>query len=50
MQRVVGLLVLAIALFWVIDSPITAAGTVTAVLDLLAYFAGQVVEFLRAVV
>ena len=48
MQRVLGLLGLAIALFWIIDSPTTAAGTVTNVLALLAYFAGQVVEFLSA--
>lgn len=50
MQRVIGLLGLALALFWIIDSPTTAAGTVTNVLALLAYFAGQVVEFIRAVI
>jgi hypothetical protein len=47
MQRVVGLLVLAVALFWIIDSPTTAADTVTNVLDLLVYFAGQLVDFIR---
>lgn len=50
MQRVVGLLVLALALFWIIDSPTTAAGTVTNILALLAFLAGQVVEFVRALV
>lgn len=48
MQRVIGLLVLALALFWIIDSPTTAAGTVNEVIDLLAYVAGQFVGFVRA--
>ena len=36
MQRVVGLLVAALVLFWIIDSPTTAAATVTNILAILA--------------
>lgn len=48
MQRVVGLIVLALVLFWIIDSPATAAATVTSILSILAGFAESIVEFLRA--
>lgn len=48
MQRVVGLLVLALVLFWIIDSPATAAATVTSILMILADWAAALVQFLRA--
>jgi hypothetical protein len=48
MQRVVGLLVAALVLFWIIDSPTTAAATVTNILAILASFAESLVEFTRA--
>ena len=48
MQRVVGLLVAALVLFWIIDSPTTAAATVTNILAILASFAESLVEFVRA--
>ena len=41
MQRVLGLLALALVLFWIIDSPATAAATVTSILTILAGFAAQ---------
>ena len=44
----VGLLVAALLLFWIIDSPATAAATVTNILAILAYFAASFVEFVRA--
>lgn len=47
MQRVIGLLVLALVLFWIIDSPGSAANTVEAVFGLLASAANSVVTFLR---
>lgn len=50
MQRVVGLLVLALVLFWIISSPESAAATVTAILAILIGFAEQIVEFFRALV
>jgi len=47
MQRVVGLLVAALVLFWIIDSPTTAAATVTNILAILASFAESLVTFVR---
>jgi hypothetical protein len=48
MQRVLGLLALALVLFWIIDSPTTAAATVSSILAILAGFAEALVEFVRA--
>jgi hypothetical protein len=48
MQRVVGLLVAALVLFWIIDSPATAAATVTNILAILASIAESFVQFVRA--
>lgn len=48
MQRVVGLLALALALYWIIDSPDTAAATVGSILAILAGFAASLVEFVTA--
>lgn len=48
MQRVVGLLALALVLFWIIDSPDTAAATVSSILAILASFAASLVEFVQA--
>ena len=48
MQRVVGLLVAALVLFWIIDSPTTAAATVTNILVILGSIAESFVEFVRA--
>jgi len=50
MQRVLGLLALALVLFWIIDSPTTAAATVSSILAILAGFAESLVEFVRALV
>lgn len=50
MQRVVGLLVLALVLFWIISSPETAAATVTAILAILVGFAAAIVDFFQALV
>jgi hypothetical protein len=47
MQRVVGLLVAALVLFWIIDSPTTAAATVTNILAILASIAESFVVFVR---
>lgn len=46
MQRVVGLIALALVLFWIIDSPATAAATVTSILAILAGFAESFILFL----
>lgn len=50
MQRVVGLIVLALVLFWIIDSPATAAATVTSILAILASFAESIISFFQALV
>lgn len=50
MQRVLGLLALALVLFWIIDSPTSAAATVSSILTILAGFAESLVEFVRALV
>jgi hypothetical protein len=48
MQRVVGLLVAALVLFWIIDSPTTAAATVNDILAILLSVAESFVTFVRA--
>jgi len=48
MQRVLGLLGLALVLFWIIDSPTSAAATVTSILSILAGFAESLVTFAQA--
>lgn len=48
MQRAVGLIALALVLFWIIDAPGSAAATVTSILAILAGFAESLVEFVRA--
>lgn len=48
MQRLAGLVVLAVVLFWIIDSPTSAAGTVNEILNLLASAAESIITFLRA--
>lgn len=50
MQRVVGLLVLALVLFWIIDAPASAAATVNSILAILASFAESLITFVRALV
>jgi hypothetical protein len=47
MQRVVGLVVLALVLFWIIDAPTSAAATVSSILAILASFADSIVVFLQ---
>ena len=48
MQRVVGLIALALVLFWIIDSPATAAATVTNILAILVSFAESLVLFVQS--
>lgn len=48
MQRVIGLVVAAIVLFWIIDQPGSAANTVNTILALLAAAANSIVRFLQA--
>lgn len=48
MQRVVGLLVLALVLFWIISSPTTAAATVNSILAILASIAQSLITFFRS--
>ncbi|MEJ2886634.1 hypothetical protein [Actinomycetospora aeridis] len=50
MQRVVGLIALALVLFWIIDAPTSAANTVTSILAILASFAQSIVTFFSALV
>jgi hypothetical protein len=50
MQRVLGLLGLALVLFWIIDSPATAAATVTNILVILAGFAESIIVFFQTLV
>jgi hypothetical protein len=47
MQRVVGLLALALVLFWVIDAPQSAAATVSSILAILASFAESLILFVQ---
>lgn len=49
-QRVVGILVGVLVIFWIIDSPITAAGTVNDILGNLESAGESVITFLRALV
>jgi hypothetical protein len=48
MQRVVGLLVLVLVLFWIINSPASAAATVSNILAILASFATSLILFVQA--
>jgi hypothetical protein len=48
MQRVIGILVGVVVLFWIISAPSSAAGTVHAILGLLASAAESVVTFVQA--
>ena len=48
MQRVVGLIALALVLFWIIDSPATAAATVTNILAILVSFAESLILFVQS--
>lgn len=47
MQRVIGLLVIALVLFWIIDSPGSAANTVESILGILASIGNSIVRFLQ---
>jgi hypothetical protein len=49
-QKVVGVLVAVLVIFWIIDSPTTAAGTVNTILGDLASAGQSVITFLRNVV
>jgi hypothetical protein len=46
-RRVIGVLVVILVLFWVISAPLSAAATVTAILDGLASFANSIIIFVR---
>ena len=48
-QKVVGVLVAVLVVFWIISSPTTAAGTVNNVLSDLASAGDSVIVFLRNV-
>ncbi len=48
MQRVIGVLVGVLVLFWILREPTGAAGTVTAVLAGLAAAADSIITFLGA--
>ncbi|MCD2193310.1 hypothetical protein LQ327_07910 [Actinomycetospora endophytica] len=50
MQKLVGALVAILVIFWIIDSPTTAAGTVNTILADLASAGQSVILFLRNVV
>jgi hypothetical protein len=47
MQRVIGILVGVLILFWIISAPTSAAGTVNNILDGLAAAADSVILFVR---
>lgn len=49
MQKAVGVLVAVLVVFWIISSPVTAAGTVNTVLGDLATAGNSVILFLRGV-
>lgn len=49
-QKVVGILVAILVVFWIIDSPTTAAGTVNAILGDLASAGQSIILFLRNLV
>ena len=48
-QKVVGVLVAILVVFWIISSPGTAAGTVNGILDSLASAGDSLIQFLRGV-
>jgi hypothetical protein len=48
-QKLVGVLVAVLVVFWIISSPTTAAGTVNNVLSDLASAGDSVIVFLRGV-
>ena len=50
MQRVIGILVLVLVLFWIISAPTSAAGTVNTLLANLRGAGQSVVTFLDALV
>lgn len=50
MQRVIGILVLVLVLFWIISAPTSAAGTVNTLLADLRGAGQSVVTFLDALV
>lgn len=50
MQRVIGILVLVLVLFWIISAPTSAAGTVNALLLNLRGAGNSVITFLDALV
>lgn len=49
MQRVIGILVGVLILFWIISAPTSAAGTVNNILGDLASAGDSVILFLRGV-
>ena len=50
MQRVVGILVGVLVLFWILREPTGAAGTVTSIMSGLASAGDSIIMFLRALV
>ncbi|GLZ52718.1 hypothetical protein Acsp07_23350 [Actinomycetospora sp. NBRC 106378] len=48
-QKVVGILVAILVVFWIISSPSTAAGTVNGILDSLASAGSSLIQFLRGI-
>ena len=48
--RVVGVLVAILVVFWIISSPVTAAGTVNTILADLASAGTSVITFLKNIV
>ncbi len=48
--RVVGILVAILVVFWIISSPVTAAGTVNNILSDLASAGDSLISFIRNVV
>ena len=49
-QRAIGVIVLVLIVFWIIDEPTSAAGTVNTLLANLREAGQSVVTFLRALV
>ena len=50
MQRAIGVIVGLLVLFWIVTAPVSAAGTVTAVLGGLASAGNSLVVFLQNLV
>ncbi len=48
-QKVVGILVAILVVFWIISSPTTAAGTVNGILNSLASAGSSLIQFLRGI-